>query len=262
MEATVLLSFWALCLLLVVTPGPDWAFVLGQVLRGRGIAVPLTGIALGYLGLTTVVAAGLGAVVASHPAVLTAITVVGALILVKIGWSMLRSALRGPVDGSAPVDTPAPVDGSAPLDSPAPVAESAPAAGEEAVPHHGGVGGTVTATATTPATRVTTPAPVPGRLRVLLQGAAVSGLNPKGVMAFVALLPQFVVPAAAWPPGAQLFTLGLVFIASAMCAYSLLGLFARKVLAGSDRASRILTGVAGTAMLLLAAGMLGGQFLG
>ena len=35
MDIATVLSFWALALLLVVTPGPDWAFVLGHGLRGR-----------------------------------------------------------------------------------------------------------------------------------------------------------------------------------------------------------------------------------
>ena len=77
-------------------------------------------------------------------------------------------------------------------------------------------------------------------------GAAVSGLNPKGLMLFIALLPQFIAPAG-WPAAAQMFALGLLFIASATTFYALLGLFAGRVLAGSERGSRILTGVAGAA---------------
>ncbi len=239
MEATVLLSFWALALLLVITPGPDWAFVLGHALRGRSIVLPLAGIGIGYLGLTAVVAAGLGAVVASHPAVLTVITVLGSLVLVRIGWSMLGAALRGPVT------------------TPTTAEESKLETREPA----GRAGGTVVATKP----RVTTPPSARAAARpmaMLLQGAAVSGLNPKGLMLFVALLPQFVSPAGEWPVAGQIIALGLVFIASALGVYSLLGGFARTVLAGSDRASRVLSGVAGGAMLLVAAGMLGQQLLG
>src|SRR5699024_10527246 len=98
------------------------------------------------------------------------------------------------------------------------------------------------------------------RTRTLVTGAAVSGLNPKGLMLFIALLPQFVSPAG-WPVAAQMFVLGLVFIASATSFYALLGLFAGRVLAGSERASRILTGAAGAAMTLVAAAMLAQHFL-
>ena len=241
MATTTLLSFWAFSLLLILTPGPDWAFLLGQVLRGRGMVAPLAGIALGYLGLTTVVAAGLGVLLSSQPAVLAAITVLGAVVLVKIGWSMVSSAWPGTVrveaDGTA---RGAPDPGVDPgVDQP-----SAPVGG----------GGAALATATRPAR--TQP------WRLVLQGTAVSGLNPKGLMLFIAMLPQFVSVTAPWPPGAQLFTLGLVFVVSAVTFYAGLGLFARKVLAGSARATRVLTGVAGVVMLLLAAGMLGQHFLG
>lgn len=237
MATTTLLSFWAFSLLLILTPGPDWAFLLGQVLRGRGMAAPLAGITLGYLGLTTVVAAGLGVLLSSQPAVLAAITVLGAVVLVKIGWSMLSSARRGPVGVE--------IDGAA---------GGAPAPGADPAPVPAGGGGVALATAIRPAR--TRP------WRLVLQGAAVSGLNPKGLLLFIAMLPQFVSVTAAWPPGAQLFTLGLVFVVSAVMFYAGLGLFARKVLRGSERATRLLTGVAGAAMLLLAAGMLGRQFLG
>lgn len=251
MEATVLLSFWALCLLLSVSPGPDWAFVLGHALRGRGIALPLAGIALGYLGLTAVVAAGLGAVIASRPALLTVITVLGSLVLAYLGWTMLRSALTGPAGPTA---------GSGDVVAADVVDAAAPESPTQATGTGGGVSG---GAGTLIRPRVTTPAPTARRrLAVLLQGATVSGLNPKGLMLFVALLPQFVSPAATWPAAGQMLVLGLVFIASALAVYSLLGFFARAVLAGSARAARVLTGVAGGAMLVLAAGMLGQHLLG
>ena len=96
MDFANLMSFWAVSLLLVCTPGPDWAFVLGAAFRRRPILPALAGLAAGYLGLTIVVAAGLGALVARHPALLTVVTVLGALVLLRIGWSMFHSARSGP----------------------------------------------------------------------------------------------------------------------------------------------------------------------
>lgn len=58
MDIAHLLSFWAVSLLLIVTPGPDWAFVLGHAFRRRPLVLPLLGIGLGYLGLTVVVSGG------------------------------------------------------------------------------------------------------------------------------------------------------------------------------------------------------------
>ena len=232
MEASVVLSFWALALLLSATPGPDWALVLGHSLGGRSIVPPLTGIALGYLGLTTVVAAGLGTVVASQPAVLTLVTILGALVLAWIGVGMLRSSLSGPGIGAAP-----------PVQEPG---ETSPAAG-------GGVA---------LLERAKTRRQTQTRVQIIAQGATVSGLNPKGLLLFVALLPQFVSPAAPLPVWAQMFTLGLVFIVSALSVYTGLGLGARRLLAGSESASRTITGVAGAAMILVAVVMLAEHFLG
>lgn len=220
MDITNLMSFWAVSLLLIATPGPDWAFVLGHAFRRRPLFLPLLGIALGYLGLTLVVSGGLGALVARHPVLLTMVTLLGVLVLLRIGWSMVRAALAGPVSVEVEEVTPA------------------------AEPRGGGV-----------ATLTRADAVVEKPTRTVATGAAVSGLNPKGLMLFIALLPQFVAPVG-WPVAAQMFALGLLFIASATSFYALLGLFAGRVLAGSERASRILTGVAGVAMMVVAAAML------
>lgn len=228
MDIAHLLSFWAVSLLLIVTPGPDWAFVLGHAFRRRPLVLPLLGIGLGYLGLTVVVSGGLGALVARHPVLLTVVTVLGVLVLLRIGWTMVRAALAGPV--SVEVDT-------------------ALSAAPDAEPGGGGV-----------ATLTRAEAAVEKRAGTVAAGAAVSGLNPKGLMLFIALLPQFIAPAG-WPAAAQMFALGLLFIASATTFYALLGLFAGRVLAGSERGSRILTGVAGAAMMVVAAGMLAQHLL-
>ena len=227
MDITDLLSFLAVSLLLILTPGPDWAFVLGHAFRRRPLAPPLLGIGLGYLGLTVVVSGGLGALVGRHPALLTLVTVAGVLVLLRIGWQMLRAALSGPVSVE--------------------VEAAAPAVPEE--PAGGGV-----------ATLTRERLDVEKQVRTVATGAAVSGLNPKGLMLFIALLPQFV-SAGGWPVAGQMFVLGLVFIASSTVVYTLLGVFAGKVLAGSERASRILTGVAGGAMMVVAAVMLAQHFL-
>lgn len=225
MDIANLMSFWAVSLLLIITPGPDWAFMLGHALRRRPLLPPLAGIALGYLGLTVVVAGGLGALVARHPALLTIVTVAGVLVLLRIGWTMLRAALGGPV--TVEVDTAEPEE-----------------------PRGGGV-----------AVLTRAEADVEKHTRAVATGAAVSGLNPKGLMLFIALLPQFVATGQTIPVSLQMFLLGLVFIASATTVYALLGVFAGRVLAGSERASRILTGVAGAAMMAVAAGMLAQHFL-
>jgi threonine/homoserine/homoserine lactone efflux protein len=109
---------------------------------------------LGYLAMTAVVAAGLGLLITTTPATLTALTMVGR-------------------------DVPG-------------------LARHQQVRHTTTQGGAVDELRA--ATRST-----------LLRGMAVSGLNPKGLLIFVTLLPQFSQPHAAWPVPAQLATLGLAF---------------------------------------------------
>src|SRR5262249_24299805 len=53
-----------------------------------------------------------------------------------------------------------------------------------------------------------------GWLRRAVKGAGISGLNPKALLLFVALLPQFIVSGAAWPFAVQIALLGLVHIAN------------------------------------------------
>jgi threonine/homoserine/homoserine lactone efflux protein len=48
--------------------------------------------------------------------------------------------------------------------------------------------------------------------RQALKGAGVSGLNPKLLPVFLALLPQFTDPHAPWPITVQIATLGLIMI--------------------------------------------------
>src|SRR5258708_10435316 len=79
MALSSIAAFWAVALLLIIVPGADWAFIIGTVLGGRPVLPAVGGIVLGYAGMTVVVAAGVGAVVASTPASLTALTLAGGL---------------------------------------------------------------------------------------------------------------------------------------------------------------------------------------
>ena len=85
-----------------------------------------------------------------------------------------------------------------------------------------------------------------------MQGAGVSGLNPKGLLVLVVLLPQFTDAASAWPIPVQLAVLGLIFVASCALVYSVVGVSARAVLRARPSAMRILSRVSGAAMVLLA----------
>lgn len=97
MEASVLVAFTAVAAAMVVLPGPDWALVLAAGARTGGAMVGPTvgGLALGYVLLTFVVAAGVAPVVAAAPRALIVLTVVGATYLIYLGVGILRSPPAG-----------------------------------------------------------------------------------------------------------------------------------------------------------------------
>ena len=86
----------------------------------------------------------------------------------------------------------------------------------------------------------------------LLQGAGVSGLNPKGLLVLVVLLPQFTDAAGAWPIPMQLAVLGLIFVGSCALVYLAVGMGARTVLRARPSAMRLVSRVSGAAMVVLA----------
>jgi threonine/homoserine/homoserine lactone efflux protein len=201
MAIGAVLGFWLVAVLLIVVPGPDWAFTLAAAGHGR-VASAVGGLAVGYTALTALVAAGLGALVAGTPAALTGLTVAGGLYL---GWLGLRTV------------------------------------------RHPGTVGTATPSGRDDRT--------PGG-HTLLRGVAVSGLNPKGLLLFVALLPQFSDPREGWPVAVQLAVLGVVFTVSCAAFYALLGAFAGGVLRARPGAAGALSRTAGAAMALAGAVLL------
>ncbi len=96
-DPALLAGYLGACLLLILTPGPDTAFVLGQSLSGgarRGWAATL-GIVSGALCHVAAAAAGVAALVAAHPALFTALRLAGAGYLLWLGIQALRAALAG-----------------------------------------------------------------------------------------------------------------------------------------------------------------------
>lgn len=207
MSPAVLLAFWALVALLVVVPGPDWAFTLASGVRDQVVLPAVAGLLVGYCAITVVVAAGVGALVAGTPVVLSALTVVGAAYLIYLGGSLLARP-----GADAGVVAPAPAR---------------------------------------PASRWT----------VLLRGVGVSGLNPKGLLLFLAVLPQFTDPERGWPEPVQLTVLGLVFVGTCGLFYTTLGLCARSVLRARPHTARVVSRVSGAAMVLIGLVLLGERLL-
>jgi threonine/homoserine/homoserine lactone efflux protein len=103
-DPNLLASYLLACLILVVTPGPDMAFVLGQTLSGgarRGWAAT-AGVYAGVLVHVGLAAAGIAALVAASPALFAALRIAGAVYLLYLGLQALRAAFRGGAAGAAP----------------------------------------------------------------------------------------------------------------------------------------------------------------
>lgn len=207
MDTQLLLAAAVMMTLMVVLPGPDWAFLIASGMRERSIVPSLAGILVGYLVTVAAVAIGVGAVVAAMPGFIVGLTFAAAGYLTYLGVRVLREP---------------PVVAAAAGSAAAAVADGGPDA-----------------------------ASARPWLR-LLQGAGVSGLNPKGLLVLVVLLPQFTDAAGAWPIPVQLAVLGLIFVAACALVYSVVGFGARTVLRLRPSAMRIVSRVSGAAMIVLA----------
>jgi threonine/homoserine/homoserine lactone efflux protein len=99
-------------------------------------------------------------------------------------------------------------------------------------------------------------------LRQAAKGAGISGLNPKVFLLFLALLPQFTDPNAAWPLAAQIVVLGLVHVTSCAVVYTGVGTGARRVLRARPAAARVATRFSGAAMIVIGVVLLGENLIG
>lgn len=160
MDRSQLLAYVGAAAALLLLPGPDWAFMMQTSARGRQLAPAVLGLALGYVLMALLVAAGLGPLIAASPAALGVITCLGAFYLLYLGTSILRSGKQHRHDRPDPTSA----------EQASPVAVSSDRAGVRT-------------------------APAPPR-STLWRAVGVSALNPKSLVLFVSFLPQFITPAA------------------------------------------------------------------
>jgi len=123
------------------------------------------------------------------------------------------------------------------------------------------LGATTFARPATPAVPAAPAAPPATNRAVLLKGVAVSGLNPKALLLFLALLPQFTDRHRSWPVAAQIAVLGLVFTLTCAVFYLGLGLLARTLLHSRPATARTVSRVAGAAMVVIGGALLGNRLL-
>jgi threonine/homoserine/homoserine lactone efflux protein len=172
MDVHLLALFFATQILLALTPGPDWMYVMARGIAGgkRSALVSVCGVCSGYLAYAVLVALGLAALLRSSDVAFEAVRYAGAAYLLYLGARMILSKGTGfgPGDESG---------GGAKSD-----------------------------------------------FAVLRQGFITAFLNPKGLVLFFSLLPQFVAPsAAALPVAGQLLVLGLVHTFNCLVIYGAVG---------------------------------------
>jgi threonine/homoserine/homoserine lactone efflux protein len=192
-------AFVGVLLVVVFTPGPDFAVVLRHALAGpargvRAAAGNVTGLAVH----TTAAALGLSAVLAARPDVLTVIRLAGAAYLAWLAVQAIRAAFA-----------------------------------RDAATHPVG-------------TRSTHP---------YLDGLATNLLNPKALLFFLGLIPQFVVPGPTVT--AQLLLLAGTTVAAAVLWWVVVILAAARGRAALGRSSvrRAVDGVTGGVLLAVAVGI-------
>lgn len=217
MDPQALTGFLLVAATLTCMPGPDWAVAIASGLGKRSFVPTVAGLSSGYVLHTILLAAGLAALMAAMPSLLLWLTVVGGLYLLWLGFITTKS-WRG-----AGFVTVGP-NGELP-------AEAAPhSVMEPAAPDNGAAGSSWGS---------------------FLQGFGTSSINPKGLLLFVALTPQFISTNATFSVPLQSAILGLSFVAMTAVIYTLVAAGARKLLRSRPAAARAVTLTSGIIMCLL-----------
>ncbi len=89
MSASLMMAFWAVSFLFVITPGADWAYVISAGLRRHTVVPAVLGMLSGHVLATLIVAAGVGGLLVKIPYALLMLTLMGAAYLLWLGFNML-----------------------------------------------------------------------------------------------------------------------------------------------------------------------------
>ena len=194
MEWGMVVAFWGVSMLFIMSPGADWSYAISAGIHKR-VLPSVTGLLFGHVLATLIVAAGLGLVLAQHPQALMVLSLLGAAYLAWMGWQMFRQP-------------------------------AAPSAGEQMDDTHWG--------------------------KWCWKGLCVSGLNPKVLLLFLALLPQFIRPNQDSSITVQILALGLVHIISCAAVYFAVGFASQAVLSARPKAAWVVGKVSGVMMVGIA----------
>jgi threonine/homoserine/homoserine lactone efflux protein len=258
MDPQALAGFAAVSIALAFTPGADWAYCIAAGLGRARIFPAIAGLIAGYGIHTLLLVAGMAALVASLPGLVAWMTVFGAGYLLWLGVTTVRGWRQAGFNAAAPAGDPArgPSGAASPTPAATVRAEPAPAV----VP----LGGTTALLTAPPTVAATAKARDRGRdrsedRRAFLRGLGTSGTNPKALLLYLALIPQFVSAAAAVPPVAHTAAYGLGHLALSAVVYSAVAAGARRLLRSRPAAARIITLASGIIMMGLGAVLLSEQ---
>lgn len=202
MDTHAIVLFLGVDLLLIITPGPDFLYIVARSL-GQGRRAGLTavaGISSGYVIHSFLAAAGLVALLRAVPAALPIIRYGGAAYLAFLAVRTLLTLRRS---GAVPM---------------------------ELAPESTGT--------------------------VLRQSLFTALLNPKGLLLYLSLIPQFISPEAPMPVGLQLLSLGLLHVVCCGMLYALFAVTAARIgrtFTRTPKAARRMTALSGVMLLVVSA---------
>jgi threonine/homoserine/homoserine lactone efflux protein len=195
-DLAVLPGYLAVILLFLAPPGPDMAYMLAVGLEGGRLSAlkAILGIGTGMGVYVAAVVAGMGEIARSHPSVLDAVRILGAVYLLWLAYVTMRNARR-------------------------------------AISGHGNV----------------------VKDGWYLRGVLVSLTNPKIILFYLAVLPQFL--GSAGNPELQMAVLGVINVLMEVILYGCIGVlsgFFQARLTGSTKATAVLNYAACTVYVVLA----------
>lgn len=233
MDLQVIYGFIAVSFALAMTPGADWAYAISAGLGRHRVSSAVAGLCSGYVLHTLLLVGGMAALIGGTPQLLSWLTLLGAAYLLWLGINTCRSWRSA---GFTADQAPAPETSRGDRDLSAPRAARA---------------GTHTHTLAQPRTAPAT-APAQGHRffgPAFFRGLGTSGTNPKALLLYLALIPQFIHADAALPVPAQTAILGASHMVLSLFIYTGVALGARALLRQRPAAARFITLASGLIMV-------------
>lgn len=230
MDPQVFLGFLFVSFSLAMTPGADWAYAIAAGLGRYRAVSAVAGLCTGYIFHTILLVAGMAALIASSPQLLSWLTLAGAAYLLWLGISTARSWKGAGFTVAAGKDSATSTQGTSD-------AASLAASGG----------------ATTKVRELTLKAASEPAQRFLgpdfFRGLGTSGTNPKALLLYLALIPQFVRDDAAFSVPMQTAVFGLSHMTISIFIYSGVAIGARVLLRSRPTAARLVTLFSGIIMI-------------